>query len=253
MTENAPVGVVDSGVGGLSVLREIRKLLPFENIIYFADEENAPYGTKKPSEIIKITDRNVAYLEEFGCKAIVIACNTATSAAAETVRQKYRIPIIGLEPAIKPAVRKFPGGKILLLATPITLRLPKLEKLINEMHGEADFTCIPAPGLVGYVESGNLCSEETVQYLKKLFSPYSSVKFDACVLGCTHFPFAVRAISRALGYSPVFFDGGAGAAKRLCDILNKEKIFHTGNNPGYIVWNTRFKNHLERLLYCNKF
>ena len=245
MCKYSPVGILDSGVGGISVLKHIRKILPSENIIYFADKENAPYGTKKTDEIIKLTDQSIDFLTDFRCKAIVIACNTATSAAADILRRKYKLPIIGLEPALKPAVKKYPSGKILLLATPATVSLPKLRRLVNGLN-KNDVVCIAAPKLVEFIEHGQIYSREMVDYLKILFAEYKSLKFDACVLGCTHFPFAKKAITEALGYQPEFLDGGLGAARHLFCILDNRNLLNPDGQSGYMVWNNRYENDLVR-------
>ncbi len=245
------VGVIDSGLGGISVLRALKSVLPCENYLYFADKDNAPYGTKSDSEIISLTDRNVNYLISLGAKAIVIACNTATSVAAHLLRKKYNIPIIGLEPAIKPAIKSFPKGKILVMATPVTLSHEKFQNLLDTL-GRRYFTLLPAPHLVEYVEKGFADREETVNYLRELFWRFQNVKFDACVLGCTHFPFVKNEIVEALGYTPSFFDGANGTASCLKNTLQRLDLLNSDNEQPLVVWNTKYDNNLQnRLLYNN--
>lgn len=246
------IGVLDSGLGGISVLKALKRILPQENYYYFADKDNAPYGTKSDEEIIALTDKNARYLISLGCKAIVIACNTATSVASHLLRKKYNIPIIGLEPAIKPAIKTYPKGKILVMATPVTLTHGKFQKLLDTL-GRGYFTLLPAPRLVEYVESGFADREEMLNYLRELLWRFNEVKFDACVLGCTHFPFVKNEISEALGYTPSFFDGAQGTAFCLKNTLSQLDMLNENNPTPLVVWNTKYDNNLQnRLLYNNK-
>ena len=149
-----PIGVMDSGVGGLSVLYELKKLIPREDYVYLADTANAPYGTKSAAEILKLTENNVRKLLEYRCKAIVIACNTATAVSVEQMREKYtQIPIIGLEPALAPAIREHQEENILVLATQATLKMERFEKLLRSFHEQSDrIYCEEAQRIVSFVE-----------------------------------------------------------------------------------------------------
>lgn len=247
-----PIGVLDSGLGGISVLRELKKQLPQESYVYFADRDNAPYSYKSENEIIALTYRNVELLISHKCKAIVIACNTATAVGAEYVRKKYpKTAIIGLEPALKPAEQRFPNGKILVLATPITLKFEKFKDL-RRRFDKGNVVCVAAPELVRYTELGQPCGAEAVRYLSKILAPYREVVFDACVLGCTHFPFSRRAISQALGYEPAYFDGAFGAARKLKNELIEHKLDTISSNSSYIYWCSKYNNDLQRKMFYNK-
>ncbi len=251
MRASDPVGIIDSGVGGLSVLAELRKRLPKEDYLYLADTVNAPYGTKTSERIAELTEENLKTLSDYGCKAVVIACNTATAVAAELLRRKYTdIPIIGLEPALGPAVRDQPNGDILVLATPVTLQTKRFERLLEAFgeHKERIF-CSEAQDIVSYVENGMRDSDAVVESLKLRFKEYEKIRFSACVLGCTHFPFAKKEIETALGYEVTFYDGAYGAARRLEYLLKKEGLlgtFGTGN----VTWlaHDSFAEKARRLL-----
>lgn len=223
------IGFMDSGLGGLSVLRETIKLLPNEDYIYYGDSKNAPYGTKTLEEVQALTMHNVEFLLREGVKAIVIACNTATSAAITVVREKYKdIPIIGVEPALKPAVSLYPGGKVIIMATTMTLQEEKFHNLMLSHKEEADIIPVPCPGLMEFVERGELDSEDLYRYLNEKLTPYKEMGIDAIVLGCTHYPFIKDAISKVIGSKTAIMDGSHGTAKELLrrlqehDILNKK-------------------------------
>ena len=239
-----PVGVFDSGVGGISVLNALRRVLPKENYVYFSDAQNAPYGKKTDEEIMSFTLRAIDKLVAIGCKSVVVACNTATAVAIDYLRTRYTIPIIGLEPALKPAEIAFPNGKVLLLATPVTLRRDKFKELY-EANERGNVVCVSAPELVTFVERGEEDTVCAVAYLKHLLSEYRKIKFDACVLGCTHFPFARTAITQALGYEPVFFDGADGAARRLKSELAKQNIMNSSAEDGVVLWNEIYNSDLQ--------
>ena len=181
---DCPVGVFDSGMGGISVLRELRAQLPGENIIYYGDTAHAPYGTKPPSEVMDRVRQVMALLMERQAKAVLIACNTATSVAAATLRAELSLPIIGMEPALKPASELRHGGRILVMATPLTLRLPKFQALMAR-YGEGAIP-LPCPGLMELVEEGELDGPEVEDYLTRLLTPYRHTPLYAVVLGCTH-------------------------------------------------------------------
>ena len=232
-----PITVIDSGMGGITVLRKLYKLMPNENFIYFGDSANAPYGVKTTEEIRQLTVDGFEMLKEMGAKAIVIACNTATSAAAAGLREKYPdFPIIGLEPAVKPAALSMEQPVVLVLATPLTLREEKYLKLVERFEGEATFIPLPAPELVRFIESGNLDSREEIDYLEKILAPYAGNKVDAVVLGCTHFPFARRQIQRILGDEVLVFEGGKGAARQCKRLLENAGLLADESQDGEITF-----------------
>ena len=222
-----PIGVFDSGVGGISVLRELVKALPGENFLYFGDSANAPYGNKTTADVQKLTLQAAEKLMGRGCKALVIACNTATSAAISLLREKYpKHIIIGIEPALKPAANCFPTGKIGIMATQVTLREEKLSCLL-ERFPQAEVLRIAASGLVELIESGKVNAPETQALLEKILAPYVG-KLDALVLGCTHYPFVKDTIARILGEKTTLFDGGEGTARHTRHLLEQANLLHSG-------------------------
>lgn len=235
--KNSPVGVFDSGMGGVSVLRKLSRIMPGEDFIYFGDSVNAPYGTKSKEEIKKLTEKAFDYLIERGCKAVVIACNTATSAAAKYLREKYPdYPIIGLEPALKPAALSMDYPKVLAMATPLTLKEEKFLNLMAQYEDKAEFIKLPAPKLVEYIESGELDSKEEIAYLEEILAPYKDGKVDAVVLGCTHFPFARKTIQKILGEDVLVFDGGLGAARQCRRVLEGKNLLSGKEEGGTVVF-----------------
>lgn len=207
------IAVFDSGVGGISVLRQLRKLLPSEKFLYFGDSANAPYGTRSREEIQALVLNVAEKLVQRNIKALVVACNTATAAAIDVLRKTYPdLIVVGIEPALKPAADRFPGGTVGVLATPVTLREEKFKQLVNHYGGLCQVVPLPAPGLVELIEQGKADGEEAHSLLKDLLTPWAG-KLDALVLGCTHYPFAVKAIRAVVGEAVALFDGGYGTAR----------------------------------------
>ena len=222
------IAVFDSGVGGISVLKELLALMPEENFLYFGDSANAPYGKKTTEEVRELTLQRATMLFDRGAKALVVACNTATSAAIDLLRQTFPDkPVLGIEPALKPAITQFPTGRIGIMATDVTLREEKLQRLIDRFD-TATVERISAPGLVELIEAGKADSEETEAFLRKLLAPFVG-KLDALVLGCTHYPFVKDTISRILGEGTVLFDGGEGTARQTHRLLEQNGLLHTGD------------------------
>ena len=229
-TTPRPVGVFDSGVGGVSVLKELHARLPDEYFLYFGDNANAPYGSKTPEEVRALAENALLMLRGKGAKAIVIACNTATAAAAAYLRAKYPdYPIIGMEPAIKPAALSGGHPRVLVMATPMTLKLEKFKDLESSLEENADFTVLPCPGLVERIEKGQADAPETESFLRTLLKDEIASPPDCVVLGCTHFPFVRSVIDRIFEGKARFFDGAAGTARQLerqlaeRELLTKEK------------------------------
>ncbi len=240
-----PIGVFDSGVGGISILRELVKLMPDENYIYLGDSANAPYGTKTLEQVVELVCADAKYLYDKGIKALVVACNTATSAGIGILREQYTdIPVIGIEPALKPAVLFREHPTVLVMATPMTLREKKFHGLMQRFEEEAEIVPIPCPGLMEFVERGELESEALEQYLKELFAPFEKV--DAVVLGCTHYPFVRKMIQKVLGDGAVLFDGGAGTARETMRRLTEMDLLNPAGMPGKVVFENSAKE--ERLL-----
>ena len=241
------IGVFDSGVGGISVLRHLRKLLPNERFLYYGDSANAPYGRRTTAQVQKLTLAAAEKMMEFGLKALVVACNTATAAAIHELRQKYPdLIVIGIEPALKPAADQFPGGHIGVMATEVTLREEKFDNLLHRFDAGATIFKIGAPGLVELVESGKGDSKEADALLFEILRPYVG-KLDALVLGCTHYPLATKAIRRVLGPRVVLLDGGEGTARETGRRLENAGLL--GDGPGYILWQNSEKNE-ENIALC---
>ena len=247
-----PIGVFDSGLGGISVLRALMRKLPNESFIYFADSENAPYGCKSDAEIRELTLIGSKALLALGCKAIVLACNTATSVAVEHLRSILRVPIVGIEPAVKPAALAYPNGRILVLATPVTLSHGKYRELLSRIDHKG-IVSVEAPRLVELVEGGRIDSSDATEYLEHILSQYRGIRFDACVLGCTHFPFMKNSIISALGYQPDFFDGSDGAANRMKSLLQNNEILAYKNTCRYIGFYNKYSSNIDRMLLYNKY
>ena len=223
------IAVFDSGVGGISVLRQLRKLMPNENYIYYGDSANAPYGSRSTEEVRQLTLAAAEKLTtEYGIKALVLACNTATAAAVKEVRAKYPdLIVIGIEPALKLAADHFPGGRVGVMATEVTLREEKFDLLLQRFDEDCAVFKIPAPGLVQLVEAGKAESLETEELLGRLLGPYVG-KLDALVLGCTHYPFAAKAIRKILGGEVALLDGGDGTARETKRRLEEAGLLEAG-------------------------
>ena len=227
-TKQDYIAVFDSGVGGISVLRHLLRVMPGERYLYFGDSANAPYGTKTKEEVKNLTFSAARMLMERGIKALVVACNTATSAAIADLRAAYpELIVIGIEPALKLAADKFPGGRLCVMATPMTLREEKFAALMGRYAQSCTVHKLPAPGLVELVESGKADSPEMVALLRELFAPLMG-QLDAVVLGCTHYPFAAKAISRVLGESVTLLDGGDGTARETKRRLSQAGLLEEG-------------------------
>lgn len=226
--KNRPIAVFDSGLGGISVLRELLRQMPHENFLYFGDSANAPYGTRSTEEIRSLTEQNAKMLFDRGAKALVIACNTATSAAVQELRKKYPEKIIiGIEPALKPAADAFPNGTLLVMATDATLREEKFEALMLKFQGDCTIFKCPCPGLVEFVERGELEGSDLHNRLLEILAPYPMDKVDAIVLGCTHYPFLKKAIGEAVGEKPLLLDGSDGTAKETRRRLAEAGLLQT--------------------------
>ncbi len=234
------IAVFDSGVGGLSVLRHLKNLLPQERFLYFGDSKNAPYGTKSRQEIRELTIAAAEKLVDRGIKALVVACNTATAAAITDLRRAWpELIVVGIEPAVKLAAEQFPGGTIGVMATPATLQLEKLSHLMATVCRGVQVVKLPAPGLVELIEEGQAESDRAEALLRPLLSPWAG-KLDALVLGCTHYPFAANTIRELVGRHTQLLDGGEGTARRTRQLLEEKGLLSSG--PGEIV----IENSLER-------
>ena len=229
---NAPVGVFDSGVGGLSVALEIRQMLPDEDLLYFADTEYCPYGGRPLEEV---RDRSIYVVSELvarGAKVVVVACNTASGAALELLRERFRVPIVGLEPAVKPAVAMSPTGRIGVMATANTLRSDRFARLVEAHAAGAVVMPQACPGLVEVVESGATSGEAARRMLVELTRPLREAEVDVVVLGCTHYPFLREEIEEVMGPDVRIVDSGAAVARQVQRVLTERDALATAGGGG---------------------
>ena len=229
------IAVFDSGQGGISVLRELVRQMPNEHFLYFGDSVNAPYGTRTTQQVRELTLRRIEALMSRGLKAVVIACNTATGATIDELRSRYPDTIIvGIEPALKLAAQRTPKGRIVVMATEVTLREKKFADLMQQYQATHDILRLPCPRLVEFVERGLLDGTEPEQYLRELLIPCLTPETRAIVLGCTHFPFMRPLISRLAGPDIQIYDGGEGTAAQT-----KRRLMQAGllrdEGPGSIA------------------
>lgn len=223
------IAVFDSGLGGLSVLRHLRRRMPGERFLYYGDSAHAPYGVRSRADVEALTLNAADRLMRRGLKALVVACNTATSAAIGALREKYPdLIVVGIEPALKLAADRFPGGRIGVMATPVTLREEKFSLLLTRYAASCQVYKIPAPQLVPLIEEGRVDTPIMEQTLHTLLDPFAS-RMDALVLGCTHFPFASHAMERLLGPKVAVLDGGDGTARETLHRLEAADLLEHGS------------------------
>lgn len=228
-----PIGVFDSGMGGLSVLHEMRKLMPAENFVYVADSGHVPYGDK-PSEYINERCVTIgAFLTNQGAKAIVIACNTASATGIMPLRNRWpNVPVIGMEPAVKPATAATKSKVVGVLATVGTLKSARFAALLDRFAKEVEVVMQPAPGLVECVERGDLDSVATRHLVASFVNPLLAKKVDVIVLGCTHYPFLRKLISEIAGPDVALIDTGAAVARQVMRKLGEVDLLQSGTTPG---------------------
>lgn len=244
---NRPIGIFDSGVGGLSVFKEVVRLLPNENIIYFADNANCPYGKKTCDEIIVLADNIVRFLIKKNAKIIVVACNTATAVAIEYLRNKYSsINFIGMEPAVKPAAINSKSGKIGILATQGTLEGRLFKETSKKFASDKDVIIRVGEGLVELVEAGKSNTDESFELLKKYLLPMLESGIDQLVLGCTHYPFLINNIKKIVGSSINIIDPAFPVAKRLKDLLEYGGLLNISNDKVYYNF---FNSGSQRIIF----
>jgi glutamate racemase len=221
---NAPIGIFDSGAGGLAVLAEVRRLLPGEDVVYFADTAYFPYGPRRPDEILARADEITRELLHRGVKLIVVACNTATSAAIARLRATFDVPFVGMEPALKPAAERTISGKVALLVTPGTARGQKLAALIDRYGAEVSVRTIEAPGLAERVEAGDADSDATRDLVRRYVAPVRDSGADVLVLGCTHYAFLREAIEREAGDAITVIEPSEAVARQVRRVLSDRRL-----------------------------
>jgi glutamate racemase len=229
-----PIGVFDSGVGGLSVLREIRKLLPEEDLLYVADSAHAPYGDKSKEFILERSATIVDFFVSQNVKAIVVACNTATGAAVKELRPKYTLPMIAMEPAVKPASEKTQTGIIGVLATSRTIDSNNFQILFARFADKVKILPQACPGLVEQVERGNLNGDKIRTLIAQYIQPLLAQNVDVIVLGCTHYPFLAPIIQELAGSSVTVIDSGSAIARELKSRLEKTTLLANRPYPGAV-------------------
>lgn len=248
MKHQQPIGIFDSGVGGLSVWKEIQKLLPGEDLIYLADSMNCPYGSKSPEEIIALSEKNTRFLLAKGCKLIVVACNTATASAIDYLRVNFPVPFVGMEPAIKPAAMNTSTGKIGVLATKGTFE-GRLFKETSKKYTAGINTIIQVgEGLVELVESNQFESEAAFELIKKHIQPMVDAGADQIVLGCTHYPFLLPVIEKIVPPTIQIVDPAPAVALRVKNLLIEERISNDRNQGLWQFYTTGDKATLQILL-----
>lgn len=230
MTNNNPIGLFDSGIGGTSIWKEIHQLLPNEDTIYLADSKNAPYGQKSKEEIIHLSCKNTEFLLNQNCKIIVVACNTATTNAIKELRAKYDIPFIGIEPAIKPAATHSQTQKIGILATKGTLNSELFYKNVEKFQDIKIIEQI-GYGLVELIEDGAIKSTEMKSLLQKYLTPMVEANIDYLVLGCSHYPYLIPQIQKIIPKSIKIIDSGEAVARQTKNVLNEKVGFRTLEKP----------------------
>ena len=237
-----PIGIFDSGVGGTSIFKEIKALLPNENTIYLADSKNAPYGTKSKAEITQLSIKNIELLLSKNCKLIVVACNTATTNAIKTLRENYTVPFIGIEPAIKPAALNTQTKAIGILATKGTLSSDLFHKTTDLYSNSIKVIEQVGEGIVQLIENGDVYSDQMKTLLKLYLQPMINANIDYLVLGCTHYPYLMPLLLDILPKHVKIIDSGEAVAKQTKIVLEKlhllnsqtsnaENTFFTNGNP----------------------
>lgn len=237
MQNHQPIGIFDSGIGGLSVLKEIQQLLPGEDILYIADSAYAPYGNKPQNFIRQRCDQLTQFLIEQGAKAIVIACNTATAVSVKSLREKYSLPIIAMEPGVKPAIEATRSGVIGVMATENTLASEQFVNLVHRYAKEVKVVTQPCPGLVEQIETGDFSSEEIDRLIDKYTRPLIDAGADTVVLGCTHYPLIKDRIVELIGTSISIIETGEAVARQLQRQLENMSISETETSlPDIKLW-----------------
>lgn len=248
MQKEQPIGFFDSGIGGLSVLYESLKILPNENYIYYSDGDNAPYGVRPKEEVRDLVLNAMRFIASKGVKAIVVACNTATSVAIEDIRRLYDFPVIGMEPAVKPAVMSGSRKRVLVFATELTLKEEKFKNLVARVDTQQMVDYLPLQELVMYAERFDFDERKIISYLQEKLSAFRLEDYGAVVLGCTHFLFFKPMMEKVVPREIAIIDGNLGTIRNLKNKLGD----HLNPGPGSISYYLSGKSmepaHFERFL-----
>lgn len=251
MTNNNPIGLFDSGVGGTSIWREIHNLMPNEDTIYLADSKNAPYGLRPKEEIVALSMKNTEFLLDMGCKIIVVACNTATTNAIKELRAKYDVPFIGIEPAIKPAAKNSATQTIGILATKGTLSSELFNKAV-EIYQHTKIVEQVGHGLVELIESGQIDAPEMDKLLRSYLNPMIAANIDYLVLGCSHYPYLIPKIKEIIPEHVKIIDSGEAVARQTQHIL-REKVGLASDRKGRAVFYTNSDEKVLSSLLNNEY
>ena len=243
-----PIGVFDSGVGGLTILRAVREALPCEDLIYVADAAYVPYGEKTPEQIRERALTIAGFLLDQGAKAIVVACNTATAAAVDTVRERWSIPFIGVEPAVKPAVAATRSRVVGVLATPATLASTRYRSLVERFAGDARIVSQPCSGLAEHIERGGVDGKHTERMLRGFVEPLLAAGADAIVLGCTHYPLVAHIVQRIAGPGVLVIENGTAVARELARQLDLRNAARSVGEGAESFWATGPQPQIQAVL-----
>ena len=253
------IGIFDSGIGGLSVLHEAYHQLPGQEYIFYADTEHVPYGLKTPEQIKGYAVDIAQFLIDKGAEALVVACNTATSVAIKDLRKRFDIPILGMEPAVKPAVEVTDEKRIMVIATPVTIREDKLKDLLHRVDEDHRVDLLAMPRLVEFAEREEFDSPQVHEYIKSQFDQFDKSKYCALVLGCTHFNYFKPAYREYFGKDTLLIDGNYGTIHHLADVLGlkinetQDDVVEFNNEHTIYYFSKKFINddktleHLKRL------
>lgn len=251
---NSPVGIFDSGVGGISVLRAIREQMPEESFIYFGDQGHVPYGSRSMEQIQSFSEAITRFLLEHGAKIIVVACNTASAAALKDLREKFAdVQFVGMEPAVKPAAERTQTGKVGILATPATFQGALYASVVERFANGVELFQDTCPGLVQQIEQGNLNGAETRRILENALMPMLEKNIDTVVLGCTHYPFVIPLIQQIVGENIRVIDPAPAVAKQTGRLLEAQGMENKSESKGQVKFYTSgnpdaFKSLLPTLL-----
>lgn len=248
-----PIGIFDSGIGGTSIFKEIHLLLPNENIIYLADSKNAPYGNKTPADIIKLSEKNTDFLIAQNCKLIVVACNTATTNAISHLRKKYKIPFIGIEPAIKPASLQTKTKAIGILATRGTLSSALFHETMNLYSDGIIVVERNGEGIVPLIEAGKVDSIEMTNLLTTYTKPMLDAHIDYLVLGCTHYPYLIPQLLKIIPKEVTIIDSGNAVARQTKAVLEKNQLLNNAASKPTLLFYSNTNTNVLATIFNNKF
>jgi glutamate racemase len=234
-----PIGIFDSGVGGLSVLRAIREQMPAENLIYLGDQGHVPYGARPMEEIQKFSEGITRFLLYQDSKIVVVACNTASAAALKTLREKFpEVSFVGMEPAVKPAAEATQTGKVGVLATPATFQGALYASVVERFGADVELFQHTCPGLVSQIEKGELDTQRTREILQDALLPMLAKNIDTVVLGCTHYPFVIPLIEQIVGENVRVIDPAPSVAKQTQRLLEAENLLNRSDASGRVQYFT---------------